>query len=101
MEAAVIDAGLLPLRSSLEGMGRVASTISMFWEASFSLGGSLGVSGGRGAFGATSLVRSTAFSASLACSAASEEMLIVGRALVGLSSPSSTSLETEAWMARG
>ena len=48
MEAAVIDAGLLPLRSSLEGMGRVASTISMFWEASFSFGGSLGAFGGKG-----------------------------------------------------
>ena len=51
MEAAVIDAGLLPLRSSLEGMGRVASTISMFWEASFSFGGSLGAFGGKGHLG--------------------------------------------------
>ena len=47
MEAAVVDAGPLPLRSSLEGMGRVASTIFMLWGASFSLGGSLGAAGGR------------------------------------------------------
>ena len=39
MEAAVVDAGPLPLRSSLEGMGRVANAISMLWEAFFSLGG--------------------------------------------------------------
>ena len=39
MEAAVVDAGPLPL------MGRVASTIFMLWEASFSLGGG-GVFGG-------------------------------------------------------
>ena len=44
----MVDAGPLPLRSSLEGMGRVTSTISMFWEAFFSLGGSLGASRGRG-----------------------------------------------------
>ena len=54
MEAAMVDAGPLPLRSSLEGMGRVASTISMLWEASFLLGGSLGASEGRWASWATS-----------------------------------------------
>ena len=42
MEVAVVDADPFPLRSSLEGMGRVASMISMFWETSFSLKGSLG-----------------------------------------------------------
>ena len=47
MEAAMVDAGPLPLRSSLEGMGRVARTIFMLWEASFFLGGSLGAAGGR------------------------------------------------------
>lgn len=41
MEAIVGDAGPLPLRSSLVGMGRVASTISMLWEASLLGGGGL------------------------------------------------------------
>ena len=35
MEAAVEDVGPLPLRSSLVGIGRVASTISLVWEACF------------------------------------------------------------------
>ena len=43
----MVDAGPLPLRSSLKGMGSVASTISMLWETSFSLGGSIGATGGR------------------------------------------------------
>ena len=38
----MVDAGPLPLRSSFEGMGRVASTIYILWEASFSLGGLFG-----------------------------------------------------------
>ena len=42
MEAVVEDAGPLPLKSSLVGIGRVASTISILWEASFSLRESLG-----------------------------------------------------------
>ena len=67
MEAAVEDVGPLPLRSSLVGIGRVANIISMLWEASFSLEGSLGVAGGRVASWATSLVVSAAFSASLNC----------------------------------
>ena len=107
MVAAMEDAGPLPLSSSLAGTGRVASTISMLWEASFSLEGSLVVAGGKGASWATSLVVSTAFSASSDCSAASGEMLAVGRVLVGLFLPSSASLETgsalepETRMARG
>ena len=47
----MVDARPLPLRSSLLGMGRVASMISMLWEASFFLGGSLGAAGGRGHHG--------------------------------------------------
>ena len=87
------DASPLSLRSSLVSMGRVASTISMLWEASFSFEGSLGAAGGRLASWATSLV-STAFSASLNYFASLGGMLVVGRALVGLSLPSSASLET-------
>ena len=40
------DVGPIPLKSSLIGIGRVARTISMLWEASFSLEGSLGATGG-------------------------------------------------------
>jgi len=47
VEAAVMDVGPLPLRSSLKGMGRVANMIFMLWEAFFFLKGSLGASGGR------------------------------------------------------
>nr|POE46494.1 hypothetical protein CFP56_70066 [Quercus suber] len=65
-------------------MGRVASTISMLWEASFSLWGSLRAFGGKWASWATSLVVSTAFSASSDCYVALEEMLAVGRVLLGL-----------------
>jgi len=68
VEAVVEDAGPLPLRSSLVGIGRVASTISILWEASFSLEGSLEAAEGRVASWATSLVMSVAFSASLDCS---------------------------------
>ena len=39
------DAGPLPLRSSLVGIRRVARIIYTFWEASFSLEGSLGIAG--------------------------------------------------------
>ena len=95
MEATVVDSGPLPLRSSLEGMGRVVRTISMLWEASFSLKGSLGAAEGRWASWATSLVVSATFLASSDCSTALGEMLAVGRALVGFSLPSSASLETE------
>ena len=35
----MVDARPFPLRSSFLGMGRVASMISMLWEASFFLGG--------------------------------------------------------------
>ena len=107
MEATVMDVGPLPLRSSLKGMGRVASMIFMLWEAFFSLEGSLGASGGRWASWATSLVVSVAFLESSDCSATLGEMLAMGRVLVGLSLLLSTSLEIElalepeAWMARG
>ena len=50
MKAVIEDSGPLPLRSSLVGIRRVASTISMLWECSFSWGGggvSLGAVGGR------------------------------------------------------
>ena len=89
----VEDASPLPLRSSFVSMGRVASTMSMLWEASFSLEGSLGAAGGRLASWVTSSM-STAFSASLNYFASLGGMLVVGRALVGLSLPSSASLET-------
>ena len=38
----MVEAGPLPLGSSFGGIGRVASTISMFLGASFSFEGSLG-----------------------------------------------------------
>ena len=62
VEAIVEDARPLPLRSSLVGIGRVARTIYMLWEASFSLKGFLGVAKGWVASRATSLVISASFS---------------------------------------
>ena len=62
------EAGPLPLRSSLVSIGRVASTISMLWEAFFSLEGSLGIAGGRVASWATSFVAYVAFSVTSDCS---------------------------------
>ena len=61
------DARPLSLRSSLVGIRRVARTISMLWEASFSLKGSLGTAGGKLASWTTSLVMSVAFSATSGC----------------------------------
>ena len=61
MKAVIKDSGPLPLRSSLVGIRRVASTISMLWEASFSLEGSLGIAGGKVASWATSFVVYVAF----------------------------------------
>ena len=87
------EAGPLPLRSSLVSIGRVASTISILWEASFSLEGSLGAVGGKLASSATSFVEFIAFSATLDCSASLEGMLAVRKALVGFSLPLSASLE--------
>ena len=87
------DAGPLPLRSSLVGIGRVAKTISMLWKASFSLEGSLRVAGGWAASWATSLVIFASFLATLGRSASLEGLLIEGRTLAGLSLPESTSLE--------
>ena len=72
----------------------MASTISMLWKASFSFEESLGAMGGKAASWATSLVESAAFFASLGSFASLEEMLVVGRALVGLSFPSSVPKET-------
>ena len=64
------------------------------WEASFSLEESLGVLGGKAASRATSLVGLAAFFTSLDGFTSLEEMLAVGRALVGLSLPSSVPEET-------
>ena len=75
-------------------MGRVASTIFMLWEASFAFKESLGATGGKAASRAASLVRSTTFFASSDGSASLEEMLVVGRALFGLSLTSSVPEET-------
>ena len=61
----------------------MASTISMLWEASFSFKESLGATGGKAASWATSLVESAAFFVSSGGFASLEEMLAVGRALVG------------------
>ena len=61
------DVGPLPLRSSSVGIGRVASTISMLQEASFSLEGSLGAVGGKVVSWATSLAMSAAFSTTSYC----------------------------------
>ena len=91
----------------MEVMGRVASTISMLWEAYFSFEGSLGATGSRAASWATSLVVSLAFSVSLAYLASLEEMLATRGALDGLALPSSafketgSALEPEMHMARG
>ena len=63
------DVGPLPLRSSLVGIGRVANTISILWEASFSLEGSLEAAEGRVASWATSLAMPAAFSTTSYCSA--------------------------------
>ena len=90
-KATVKDARPLPLRSSLIGIGRVSKTISMLWEASFSLEGSLGAAGGWTASWATSLVISASFSATSGYSASLERLLTKGRALAGLSLPASTS----------
>ena len=65
----------------------MASIISILWEASFSLEKSLGATGGKATSRATSLVESATFFASSEGSASLEEMLVVGRALVGLSLP--------------
>ena len=75
-------------------MGRVASTISMLWEASFSFEESLGATEGKAPSRATSLVGLAAFFTSLDGFTSLEEMLAVGRALVGLSLPSSVPEET-------
>ena len=92
------DAGPLPLRSSLVDIGKVARTISMLWEASFSLEGSLGVAEGWMASWATSLVTSASFSAISGYSASLDGLLTVGRALAGLSLPVSAFLEAvSAW----
>ena len=88
------DAGPLPLGSSLASIGRVARTISMLCEASFSLKGSLGAVGGWVASGAASLLVSASFSVNLGSFASLEEMLVVGRALFGLSLTSSVPEET-------
>ena len=93
VDAAMEEAGPLPLRSSLVSIGRVASTISMLWEASFSLEGSLGIAGGKVASWATSFVVYVAFSVTSDCSTSLGGMLAIGRVLVGLSLPSSASLE--------
>ena len=93
MEAIVEDAGPLPLRSSLVGIGRVASTISILWEASFSLDGSLGAAGGWMASWATSLVTSASFLATLCCFVSLDGLWTKGRVLAGLSLPAFASLE--------
>ena len=87
------DARPLSLRSSLVGIRRVVRTISMLWEAYFSLEGSLGTAGGKLASWATSLVMSIAFSATSGYSVSLEGMLTERRTLVGLSLPSFASLE--------
>ena len=91
--AVVKDVGPLPLRSSLVGIGRVVKTISMLWEASFSLEGSFGAAEGWMASWATSLVTSASFSTISGYSASLDGLLTEGRALAGLSLPVSTSLE--------
>ena len=65
--AAVVEIGPLPLESSLVGIGRVARTIYRLWETSLSSGGSLGAVGGLVVSGATPLVVSFFFSATLTC----------------------------------
>ena len=87
------DAGSLPLRSSLVGIRRVVRTISMLWEATFSLEGSLGVARGWPASWVTSLVIFASFLATSSHSASLEGLLSEGRTLVGLSLPASASLE--------
>ena len=61
----------------------------------FSLEGSLGIAGGRVASWATSFVAYVAFSVTSDCSTSlgGGGMLAIGRVLVGLSLPSSASLE--------
>ena len=49
----VVEAGPLPLGSSLAGTRRVAKTISRFLKASLPLEGSLGKAGGLAALGTT------------------------------------------------
>ena len=83
--AVVKNVGPLPLRSSLVGIGRVVKTISMLWEASFSLEGSLGAAGGWMAPWATSLFVFASFLATLGYSASLEGLLTEGRTLAGLS----------------
>ena len=73
----------------------MASTISMLWEASFSFEESLGATEGKAPSRATFLVGSTTFFTSLDGFTSLEEMLAIGRALVGLSLPSSVPEETE------
>ena len=120
--AAIKDSRPLPLRSSLAGIERVAKTISIFWEAFFSLrrgGGSLGTSGGLVALGAigglvtlgaTPLVVSISFSTTPGCSAYLEGLSKEKRALAGLSLPIFASSKTmsaldleelDAWMVGG
>lgn len=98
--AAAEDSGPLPLRSSLAGTGRVFRTISIMWEASFSLGGSLGAIGGLVASGvvgglvtsgATPLVMSVSFLATLGYSASLEELSKERKTLAELSLPISAS----------
>ena len=66
----------------------------MLWEASFSFEESLRATKGKATSRATSLVRSAAFFTFSDGSTSLEEMLVVGRALVGLFLPSSIPKET-------
>ena len=75
------DTWALPLGSSFGGMGRVASISSMLLEASFSFEGSLVATRGRAAPWTTSLLISSNFVVSSACSAPLEEVLAVGGTL--------------------
>ena len=75
-------------------MGRVANIISILWETSLSFEESLGATRGKAASRAASLVRSATFFASSDGFTSLEEMLVEGRALVGLSLPSSIPEET-------
>ena len=108
--ATVVEAGSLPLGSSLVGIGRVARTISMLWETSLFLEGSLGAAGGLVALKTTPLVVSFSFSATPTCSASLGGLLVEGRVLAGTSFLGSrplgavSVLESEgpdAWMAGG
>ena len=94
----VVEAGPLPLGSSLVGIGRVIKMISKFWEASLPLEGSLDVTSGLVALGTTPLVVSSSLIATSVYFASLEGLLGEGRTSAGLSLLRSVSLEAiSAW----